>query len=141
MPKLKKALSPANSRKAAEQRRLVNLEIGAKYRFVPGQSGNPSGRPPAIFAKECRDKLSQVIPGDPLQRTYARYFADYLAHRGMHGDQGAISEMIDRAEGRSRVNMEISDSPDPILELLAEMKAASKRAPKAPDGDEETETA
>jgi hypothetical protein len=138
MSKKAKHRSPANSRASAEQRRLANLEKGRRYRFVPGQSGNPSGRPPAIFAKECRDKLSQLVPGDPLKRSYAKYFANYLAHKGMHGDQNAISELIDRGEGRPHQSIGLEDShSDPIAELLKEMKEAHRRLPKE-DNEEET---
>jgi hypothetical protein len=124
--KHKKRRSPANKRLSAEQRRLKNLEKGRRYRFVPGVSGNPSGRPAALFSKECRDKLAQIVPNDPLKRTYAKYFADQLAHKAMLGNEAAIVELVDRAEGKSRTSLEFHDN-DPLLTLIAEMKAESRR--------------
>src|SRR5215470_3318038 len=89
--------SPENRRKTAE----ANLARGEAFRFKPGQSGNPGGRPrTAKLSEASRVKLASVIPGDPEGRTYAEGIADKLARLAMKGDIRAAQELADRAEGR-----------------------------------------
>src|SRR5215467_4565795 len=89
--------SPENRRKTAE----ANLARGDAFRFKPGQSGNPGGRPrTAKLSEASRAKLASVIPGDPEGRTYAEGIADKLALLAIKGDIRAAQELADRAEGR-----------------------------------------
>jgi len=89
--------SPENRRKTAE----ANLARGEAFRFKPGQSGNPGGRPrTAKLSEASRVKLASVIPGDPEGRTYAEGIADKLARLAIKGDIRAAQELADRAEGR-----------------------------------------
>ena len=89
--------SPENRRKTAE----ANLARGEAFRFKPGQSGNPGGRPrTAKLSEASRAKLASVIPGDPEGRTYAEGIADKLALLAIKGDIRAAQELADRAEGR-----------------------------------------
>jgi len=135
MSKSRKRTPPANSRKTgARERALANLQKGVRYRFVPGVSGNPSGRPAtAIFSKACREKLAQIVPGDPLKRTHAQYFCDLLAHQALHGDRGAIVEIADRAEGRPRVSVDFGERPDPLTDLLKAVEKMSERDEPLPE--------
>src|SRR5215471_8301134 len=88
--------SPENRRKTAE----ANLARGEAFRFKPGQSGNPGGRPrTAKLSEASRVKLASVIPGDPEGRTYAEGIADKLARLAIKGDIRAAQELADRAEG------------------------------------------
>jgi hypothetical protein len=89
--------SPENRRKTAE----ANLARGQAFRFKPGQSGNPGGRPrTAKLSEACRAKLASPIPGDPESRSYAEAIADKLALQALKGDIRAAQELADRAEGR-----------------------------------------
>ena len=52
---------PENRRKTGE----ANLARGHAFRFKPGQSGNPGGRPrTAKLSEACRAKLASPIPRD-----------------------------------------------------------------------------
>jgi Family of unknown function (DUF5681) len=87
---------PENRRKTAE----ANLARGQTFRFKPGQSGNPGGRPrTAKLSEACRAKLASPIPGDPESRSYAEAIADKLALLALRGDIRAAQELADRAEG------------------------------------------
>src|SRR5262245_20095328 len=89
--------SPENGRKTAE----ANLARGEAFRFKPGQSGNPGGRPrTAKLSEASRAKLASLIPGDLEGRTYAEGIADRLARPAIKGDIRAAQELADRAEGR-----------------------------------------
>jgi len=75
--------SPENRRKTGE----ANLARGEAFRFKPGQSGNPGGRPrTGKFSEACRAKLASVVPGDAAGRTFAEAIADRLAQRALKGD-------------------------------------------------------
>jgi hypothetical protein len=89
--------SPENRRKTGE----ANLERGAAFRWKPGQSENPGGRPrTAKLSEACRAKLASIVPGDPQGRTFAEAIADEWGQRALKGDIRAAVELADRAEGR-----------------------------------------
>jgi hypothetical protein len=48
--------------------------------FVPGQSGNPGGRPKgSVKISSCYERsLSRPFPGDPQSRTYSQVIADKI---------------------------------------------------------------
>jgi len=88
---------PENRRKTGQ----ANLARGQVFRFKPGQSGNPGGRPrTAKLSEACRAKLASLMPGDPESRSYAEAIADKLAQQALKGDIRAAQELADRAEGR-----------------------------------------
>jgi len=88
---------PENRRKTAE----ANLARGQAFRFKPGQSGNPGGRPrTARLSEACRVKRVSPIPGDPESRSFAEAIADKLAQQALKGDIRAAQELADRGEGR-----------------------------------------
>ena len=61
--------------------------------FKPGQSGNPKGRPKKrTLSEEIRDELQA---GDNL-----KVIAKELIRMGREGDLRAMSEIMDRTEGR-----------------------------------------
>ena len=124
---------PENRRKTAE----ANLARGQTFRFKPGQSGNPGGRPrTAKLSEACRAKLASPIPGDPESRSYAEAIADKLALLALRGDIRAAQELADRAEGRpsqmapptelSGVKYIVLDMPRPPRPVAA---AASTQLP------------
>jgi hypothetical protein len=92
-----KQSSPENRRKTGE----ANLGRGVAFRWKPGQSGNPGGRPRTVRLSEAyRAKLASPVPGDPLGRTVAEAIADKLAQQALKGDIRAAEELADRVEGR-----------------------------------------
>jgi len=93
--------SPENRRKTAE----ANLAYGEPFRFKPGQSGNPGGRPRSARLSEAyRAKLESDVPGDAMGRTFAEAIADVLAQRAMKGDIRAAEELATgRKEGPHRI--------------------------------------
>lgn len=62
-----------------------------------GQSGNPNGRKNA--AKDILNKLLDVEVDDRSQREQLML---KLIQMGMRGDLGAIKEVLDRTEGKSK---------------------------------------
>lgn len=122
-PKKKKPEpSPANRRATGER----NLAKGAPYRWQPGTSGNPSGRPrTAALSVACREKLEQIVPDDPHKRTYAVLIADMLADKAAHGNLDAAAELADRAEGKARQRVDFGeDADDPLLQLIEQFDIA-----------------
>jgi hypothetical protein len=120
---------PENRRKTAE----ANLARGQAFRFKPGQSGNPGGRPrTAKLSEACRAKLASPIPGDPEGRSFADVIADKFALQALKGDIRAAQELADRAEGRpsqmappaeqSGVKYMILDMPRPPRPVAAESR-------------------
>ena len=105
MPQYKPA---RGSESSPENRRITgeaNLAHGAAFRWKPGQSGNPGGRPrTAKLSEACRAKLASIVPGDPEGRTVAEAIADDWAQRALKGDIRAAVELADRAEGRPGQN-------------------------------------
>jgi Family of unknown function (DUF5681) len=76
----------------------------------PGQSGNPGGRPKtAPLSQACRELLTQLVPDDQQNRTYAQAIAQTLGQKALGGDIRAAQELADRAEGRARQSIEIQN--------------------------------
>jgi hypothetical protein len=81
---------------------------GEAYRFKPGQSGNPGGRPKAgALARACRVVLERPVPGDRKGLTYAEAIAERLGEFAIKGHIMAIREFADRAEGKAGQALEI----------------------------------
>jgi len=84
--------------KAKKPGRVENLKP-----FLPGTSGNPAGRPKtAALSAACREKLGELVPGDPHGRTYAQCIADCLGELAIGGNISAAQELADRAERKPR---------------------------------------
>ena len=76
------------------------IQAGEPFRWKPGISGNPSGRPAVqTLGKACRELLSKLAP-DGSGMTYAEAIAHSLADKALGGDVRAAAELADRAEGR-----------------------------------------
>lgn len=83
--------------------------IGAATRFAPGSSGNKGGRPrTSLLSQAFRNKLGDIVPDDPLKRTYAEYSADVAGEKIVQGDTEAIAEFFDRTEGRPRISADVT---------------------------------
>ena len=108
-PARRKKNATAISGKSPRRGRVENLRP-----FLPGTSGNPSGRPKtAALSQACRDKLADLVPDDPHGRTYAQCIADRLGELAIAGNLSAAQELADRAEGRARQTLAATVTPAP----------------------------
>jgi hypothetical protein len=83
---------------------------------VPGQSGNPGGRPKtAAIGEALRNKLKQAAPGKQ-RRTIAEQLADTLVAQALDGDVRAICEIRDTCEGRPVQRVERQSQEKPLWE-------------------------
>jgi hypothetical protein len=79
-------------------------EISAKkdetipYRFKPGQSGNPGGRPnTAVISTAIRERLKEEYrSGD---KTVTEEFVEAAIKKARNGDLRALQILIEHAEG------------------------------------------
>ena len=80
--------------------------------FMPGQSGNPGGRPRgSVKVSSCYERsLARPFPGDPQGRTYAQVIADRAVELAAEGRIDAIKEVTDRTEGRSKQTIDVNRS-------------------------------
>jgi hypothetical protein len=78
--------------------------------FLPGQSGNPGGRPKGSvkISSAYERSLARLVPGDPEGRTYAQFIADKNVELAAEGNIAAIKEVTDRVEGKAPRTVEIS---------------------------------
>lgn len=70
--------------------------------FLPGQSGNPGGRPKGSIKMSTvfNRSLARLVPNDPEGRNYAQKIADTVVELAASGDVRAMKEVADRTEGR-----------------------------------------
>ena len=83
--------------------------------WMPGQSGNPGGRPKSKLISEAyKVKLESLVPDDPQGRTYAELIADGMIVEAVRGKNkvNAASEMADRTEGKPRQSTKIEQPTD-----------------------------
>ena len=62
-----------------------------------GQSGNPNGRRNA-----AKDILNELLDTEIEDRSQKERLLSKLIQMGMRGDLGAIKEVLDRTEGKSK---------------------------------------
>lgn len=68
-----------------------------KTQWKKGQSGNPNGRRNA-----AKDILNELLDTEIEDRTQKEKLLSKLIQMGMRGDLGAIKEVLDRTEGKSK---------------------------------------
>ena len=68
-----------------------------KTQWKKGQSGNPNGRRNA-----AKDILNELLDTEIEDRTLKEKLLSKLIQMGMRGDLGAIKEVLDRTEGKSK---------------------------------------
>jgi hypothetical protein len=115
-----------------------NPDATKPYRFRPGQSGNPSGRPKyALLSRAYRNQLETICETDPEHRTYAEVIAEALAKQAVKGNIQAAAEIADRVEGRPRqaitVGREEAEGPN-VYELIS--RIAGRSTPSLESGSE-----
>jgi ribosomal protein L17 len=90
--------SPQNSKKTGEDHPLSTL--GEPYRWKPGQSGNPGGRPRRKPLTEALELLLQET--DPrTKKQNLVLIIEALVKKAKKGDTTAIRETLDRVEGKT----------------------------------------
>ncbi len=73
---------------------------GNQYRFNPGQSGNPGGRPKTkLITQAYRELLEQLDPKE--RKTLAQKLARKAVQQALKGNLAALKEITDRTEGKS----------------------------------------
>jgi hypothetical protein len=102
-----------NSQRNSRKNRAAHLE---KFKFQPGQSGNPGGRPKKI----CTDALVRQLnkrasPNDPKDdRLMVDVWAEKLLMLALGPDPEvrALIEVADRIEGKSGQSVTLGGDPD-----------------------------
>lgn len=79
--------------------------------WLPGQSGNPKGRPrkELCITDHLRRILAEVGPDG--ESTHAEMLARTLVNQAIKGDYRSIREVMDRVEGRTVQQMEFVNPP------------------------------
>lgn len=96
--------------------------FGAEYRFQPGESGNPGGRPKsAVLSAALRAKLKSDVVKKLTSRTFAEKLCDKLVEEGLDGNVNAIVAIGDRTEGKPAVTMSVNEGSDNLPLLLEGM--------------------
>ena len=92
---------------------VFDPSIGKTTQWRKGQSGNAGGRPKSrVLSEALRNRLAEIKPGDPEQRTWADIIATNLVEIASSKSPSAVSaanEICDRMEGRSRQSIEVAD--------------------------------
>jgi hypothetical protein len=84
---------------------------GNSFRFRPGQSGNPEGRPKGVTAL-FREVSESIHPQDPEGREVMRLIALALANKALKGNVQAAREFLDRAHGRVPLSVRLGADAD-----------------------------
>lgn len=90
-------------------------------RFIPGNSGNPSGRPKTRLLSEAyREQLADAM--DRGDKTYAQGIARVMVEKALHGDVYAASHLSERTEGKAPQAVNVQYSVDPnTMKRIAEL--------------------
>jgi len=111
---MSKKSTPANRREAGKRPNIA--EIGLAFRFKPGQSGNPSGKPRDVVACVMRGMLPDPCPygkdNKAAERSWAEAIALAIFRKALRGDVSAFVAIADRTEGKPRQAIELSGSVD-----------------------------
>lgn len=84
------------------------MERDEKGQWLPGESGNPRGRPVFSIVSIIKDELQSVPEGqqEPLIRQIIR---EYIADARIRNDGTAIRDIIDRFDGKPKQHIAVSD--------------------------------
>ena len=93
-----------------------------KPAWLPGESGNPSGRPKSEVTDTYRFLARCKVPGDPQGRTYAELLAEAQFWAAIGGATSAAREITDRLEGKSLQRVEVGNLDESPLELNLTVK-------------------
>ena len=71
-----------------------------EFRFRPGQSGNPGGRPKTKLISQAYQELLEELD-KKKRRTIAQEIAKQIIQKALKGDLAAAKEATDRTEGKA----------------------------------------
>ena len=80
-------------------------------RFVPGESGNPKGRPAFSIVSIIKAKL-QSVPRGQHRSVAEAMIADYIADAQERNDGVAIRDIIDRFDGKPKQHIRMDNHLD-----------------------------
>jgi hypothetical protein len=101
--------------------------LSLPYRFKPGQSGNPGGRPKSKEINESSRKfLASDIGKSPRVQTNAELIVAKIGHRAKKGDLNAAVFLAERAEGRPAMCVNVDGSGDNLTLILNAMDEVSR---------------
>ncbi len=88
---------------------------GNDGKFLPGVSGNPSGRPSESFSitKIIKEKLQEIPKGEKI--TYAELIIEQILIRASAGDPRMIKQIWEYIDGKPREILEYQG--DTILKI------------------------
>jgi Family of unknown function (DUF5681) len=97
-----------------------NLEKGVPYRFQPGQSGNPGGRPKQRPISDCYEEMAgrelpenvRIQHGLPEGATYGEALAMVMFKHALEGKTDAAREIREAIEGKTGNRQEVSQNRD-----------------------------
>ena len=120
-----------NTGKNTQRGRVENLRP-----WQPGQSGNPGGRPKRKLLTDAYARILDIpVPGDKEGHTFAEAIAFAMAKEAIKGKVNAAAEIADRVEGRALQQIKMTETSDPLNELLKEFRREydSMQKTEAPD--------
>jgi Family of unknown function (DUF5681) len=87
-----------NSQENSRSNRAAHLE---KFKFQPGKSGNPSGRPKVKpFTERLRQRAEQTAKGKKGKLTEFDVLVDVALDLAKKGDLEAIKFLVERTDGK-----------------------------------------
>ena len=102
------------------------VEAGKATRFRPGQSGNPSGRPPTkLLTEGLRKRLDSPIPaqlaselGLLSEATFAEAINARLSRDAANGNIAAIHVVYERIEGKPPKEVVCDEQKNVVLRVI-----------------------
>jgi hypothetical protein len=122
-----------------------NLKKGAPYRFKPGQSGNPGGRPRRRPISERYAELAELrLPekdrikhGLPKGATYGDALAAFVFKAALEGNPYAAREIREAIEGKTGQRQEETPGEDITVTIVnvgslpSAVDGANRRSPRS----------
>ena len=94
----KESTMAQNSQKSSRENRAAHLE---QFKFQPGQSGNPGGRPKVKpFTERLRQRAEEVVKGRKGNRTQFDVLVDVALDLAKKGNLEAIKFIVERTDGK-----------------------------------------
>jgi len=75
------------------------------YRWKPGQSGNPGGRPKG---RSITGELRELLDGEHNGKGLSTIIAELVLKGALQGRLDFLKEIMDRTEGKSKEKVEVS---------------------------------